>query len=424
MRTSKLFMVESRFMILKTLAVVLLVPSCASRQLESTVGNNIAIASAEFPTKLALASETKWTTGNNVTTLINGDEYYPPMLQAIEEARTSITFETFAYVDGPMTRKFTRALVNKAQEGIPVLMNLDQIGSRNIGKDNEALLRSSRVQFHIYHPINPFRLLRLNNRTHRKILVVDGKRAFTGGAGFAYAWEGNAHSPEHWRDTQYEITGPAVAQLQRAFAENWKELTGQALTGPIYYPSLFTSGKHVAQFVYDSPQTPSNPMAHAFLCAINSSRDSLILEQSYFVPNNTFKQALIAAARRGVKIAILMPSDKTDSPLCGYASQNSWKDLLKAGVRLYQYTPTMMHGKLLIADARLSIVGSGNLDDRSFYINDEVNLHVLSPSFAREQKAMFLRDLEQAREITIENLSEALDPLPLRLLSRLVAPQL
>ncbi len=410
--------------ILQTLAVLLLLSSCASRQLNPNIGALTATYSASFPTEFAQAAQAQWTTGNEITTLINGDAYYPAMLQAIEDARTSITFETFAYVDGPVTRKFTQALAKKAQEGIPVLMIVDDVGSRHAGKHNEALLRNAGVHYHTYHPLNPFRPFRYNNRTHRKILVTDGWQAFTGGAGFALAWEGNAHSPDHWRDTQYEITGPAVAQLQHAFAENWEELTGQALTGPTYFPTLSPTGPHLTQFVYDSPRTPSNPIAHTFLHGINSARESLFLEQSYFVPNKTFRKAIAAAAQRGVKVEILIPSDKIDSPFCRYASQNSWKGLLQAGIKLYQYTPTMMHGKLMIVDGRLSIVGSGNMDGRSFFINDEVNLHVLSPSFAQEQHAMFQQDLKQTEEITLTNLSETLAPLPHRILARLIAPQL
>lgn len=417
-------MIGCRLVILVPLSVALLVSSCATRQLEPNVGLQKVVASATFTTEFAQSIGAKWTSGNEVITLINGDGYYPPMLQAIADAQTSITFETFAYVEGPMTRRFTQALADKAREGIPVLMIVDDVGSRYIGKYDEALLRSAGVQFHAYHPLNPVRLRRSNNRTHRKILVVDGKQAFTGGAGFAYAWEGNAQSPVHWRDTQYEVTGPAVAQLQEAFAENWRELTGQVLAGPVYFPPLTATGPHVAQFVFDSPQTPSNPIAHAILHGINSARESLVLEQAYFIPNATMRRALVAAAQRGVEVEILMPSDQIDSPFCRYASQNSWRELLEAGIRLYQYTPTMMHGKLLISDGRLCIVGSGNLDDRSFYINDEVNLHVLSPSFAREQKAMYLRDLEHAEEITLENLSEFLAPLPYRILARFLAPQL
>jgi len=409
---------------LQVLAISLSLSSCASRQLAPSTGADTAISSPQFPAAFAQAGQTEWIAGNEITTLENGDAYYPPMLKAIESARTSITFETFAYVDGPITRTFTQALAKKAREGIPVLMIVDDVGSRYIGKHNEALLRKAGVYYHTYHPLGPLRLIRYNNRTHRKILVVDGKEGFTGGAGFALAWEGNAHSPEHWRDTQYGITGPAVAQLQQAFAENWEELTGQTLAGPTYFPALEATGPHLAQFVYDSPRTPSNPIAHTFLHGINSARESLVFEQSYFVPNKTFRQAIIAAAQRGVKVTMLVPSDKIDSPFCRYASQNSWKDLLTAGVRLYQYTPTMMHGKLMIADGQLSVIGSGNMDDRSFYINDEVNLHVLSPSFAKEQLRMFHRDLAQAEEITLTNLKSVLAPLPHRILARLIAPQL
>lgn len=404
--------------------LLLLLSACASRRLDPQVGVTIGVRDPGFERAFARVSETEWTEGNEVLTLINGDGYYPPMLEAIESAQTSITFETFAYVDGPITRAFTEAMARKAREGIPVLMIVDQVGSRHIGEGNESLLRSSGVRYFPYHPLNPLRPLRTNNRTHRKILVVDGKRGFTGGAGFALAWEGDAHSEHHWRDTQYEVNGPAVAQLQRAFVENWEELTGEALEGSAFFPALGVAGAHRAQFVYDSPSTPSNPIAHTFLHAINSARESLVLEQSYFIPNRKFKSALIAAAERGVKVDLLVPSERIDSIFTRYASQNSWRALLEAGVRIFQYRTTMMHGKLLIADGVLSIVGSGNMDDRSFYINDEVNLHVLSERFAEEQKAMFLEDLKRCQEVTLENLDEILEPWIWRFLAWFGAPQL
>ncbi len=405
-------------------AAALLVSSCASRSLDPGVGVGAEVASASFPACFAETANTNWIAGNEITTLINGDAFLTRMLEAVESAQVSITFETFAYVDGPMTRKFTEALARKAEAGIPVLMIVDAIGSQDIGKHNVERLRAAGVSYHAYRPFNPFRLAWSNNRTHRKILVVDGRLGFTGGAGFAYAWEGNAHTEDHWRDTQYEILGPVVAQLQQAFGENWRELTGQSLATPTYFPKLEKAGPYQAQFVMDSPRTRSNPIAHTVLHGINAARHSLILEQSYFVPSRTFRRAMIKAAQRGVRVELLVPSEKIDSPFCRYASQNYWEELIEAGVQLYQYTPTMMHGKLLIVDNRLSIIGSGNMDARSFFINDEVNLHVLSSRFAQEQEAMFRRDLQRAQRVTLDNLSEVLAPLPHRMLARFVAPQL
>lgn len=332
------------------------------------------------------------------------------MIEAIRRARKTITFETFAFVEAPVTREVTQALAERAREGVAVHMILDKTGSRKAGKPNVKKLRDAGVELHFFHPVNPLTPKRSNNRTHRKILVVDGKIAFTGGAGFAHAWSGNAHSPKHWRDTQYEIKGPAVAPIQKSFTENWLELTGVQLKGPSYFPSLDRAGPYSVQVVSDGPHDKSHPIAHSYLAAVNGARHSLMMEQSYFIPTTPFRKALLRAAKRGVDIQVLVPNKLIDSKPARRASQNHWRVLLENGIRIFEYEPTMMHAKLLVADERLSIIGSSNFDERSFFINDEINLHVDSPSFAREQLRMMEKDLVNAREITLENLSDVLEP--------------
>ncbi|MGJ8697895.1 MAG: phospholipase D-like domain-containing protein [Verrucomicrobiaceae bacterium] len=394
--------------------------SCIHRTLEPAAGLN---APAPAP---AIAQKTgiPWTSGNHIRTLINGDQFYPPMLEAIRSAEKTITFETFAYVPGFVANDFTTALANKAKDGVNVHLILDAIGSAKLGSEHLTPLRQCGVQVHLYHPYHVLNPWRSNFRTHRKILVVDGHTAFTGGAGFADSWLGHAQSPKHWRDTQYRIEGPAVAQLQHTFNDNWKKLTGQTLTGSHYFPPLTKKGPYRAQFVPDSPRDPSHPLAHSVLIAINAAQKSLALQQSYFIPNPTFRRALVAAANRGVRIDIIVPGKLIDSRPSRYASQNHWAELLRAGIRLHQYETSMMHGKLLVADSRFTIVGSGNLDDRSFFINDEVNLHVDSPAFAREQLKMFRHDLSRCTQITLQNLPSHLEPALKRFASGLLAPQL
>lgn len=346
------------------------------------------------------------------------------MLAAVKSARKSITFETFAFVDAPVTRRFSRALAEKAKAGIPVKMILDDVGSAKAGEGNVRLMREAGVELHFFHPINILRPQISNNRTHRKILVVDGKLAYTGGAGFAFAWSGDAHNEKHWRDTQYEIKGPAVSSFQKAFRENWFELTGENLKGTSYFPRLKPAGSMPVQVVHDSPWDKEHPIAHSVLAAINGSRKSLLLQQSYFVPNREFREALLKAASRGVKIEVMVPNHLVDSKPTRYASQNHWAGLLKGGIRIFQYETTMMHSKLLVADDRISIVGSGNLDDRSFFINDEINLHVDSKSFAREQTRMFRKDLSKCREITSLTLSKVLEPGYKRFFARFIESHL
>ncbi len=398
--------------------------SCFSSHLDPAVGLSTPVASRDFPKELAKASRSSWIAGNNVRTLPNGDAFFPPMLAAVKSAKRSITFETFAFVDAQITLDFAEALAERARAGVPVKMILDKVGSAKAGKRNIALMREAGVELHFYHPINLLRPRYTNNRTHRKILVVDGKIAFTGGAGFACAWTGNADTSQNWRDTQYEIKGPAVARFQEAFQENWYELAGEKLEGSSYFPPLSRAGSTSVQVIYDGPWDQNHPIAHGVLATINGARESLVLQQSYFIPNHDFRAALLQAAARGVKVEILVPNQLIDSKPTRWASQNYWKMLLKAGILLYQYEPTMLHSKLLVADGRISIVGSGNLDDRTFFINDEINLHVDSREFAREQVAMFRRDLKAAREITPENLKSVLEPGYKRFFGRLVQSQL
>jgi len=386
-----------------------LLTGCFHRSVDGTIGNKVAVGSAGFAKEFSDASGVSWYEGNEIKTLINGNAFFPPMLEAVRGAKKSITFETFAFIECPLTREFSEALAEKAREGVAVHIILDGIGSRDVGKFNVGLMRNAGADVKIYHPIHHCWPNTLSNRTHRKILVVDGRIGFTGGAGFAQAWTGDAQNSSFWRDTQYEVRGPAVRQLQEAFCENWRETTGNELRDDRYFPRLSPQGNIRAQFVFDSPRNRNHPLAHSVLMAINSSRESLALAQSYFVPTKPLRDALLRAAARGVRVEILVPNKDIDSKPSRYASQNHWADLLRGGIRIFQYEATMMHGKLLVADGRLSIVGSGNLDDRSFFINDEVNLHVDSVVFAREQSRMFRDDLKQSREITLQNLHEVLE---------------
>ena len=357
-------------------------------------------------------------------TLPNGDSFFAAMLREVCGAQKSITLETFAFVRAPVTRRFSRSLAERARAGVEVKLILDAVGSRRAGEENLRVMREAGVEVRLFHPMNVLRPWHSNNRTHRKILVVDGKVAFTGGAGFAQAWEGDARTRKEWRDTQYEIRGPAVAGFQKAFLENWRELTGQDLRGPSYFPPLASAGNLKVQVVADDPWGGENPIANGYVAAINGARKSLVLQQSYFVPNRELRNLLLKAAGRGVAVEVMVPDEEVDSKPTRQASQNHWKEFLEAGVKIYQYERSMMHGKLLVADGRFSIVGSANLDDRSLFINDEINVHVDSTIFSREQLLMFERDKRHCREITMTNLHSVLEPWYLRFFSGLIESQL
>lgn len=365
-----------------------------------------------------------WSEGNEVETLVNGAEYFPAMLEAVRSAKKTITFETFVAVDAVVTYDLVMALSERAEKGVKVHFVIDGIGSRKIDERYLAKLRHSGVEVEIYRPFNYFRPLHGNNRDHRKILVVDGKVAFTGGAGYADCWDGDVEKEWRWRDTMYCLRGPVVADLQHAFNDNWKELTGVELSGDGYFPPLSKVGKMRAQAVLGAPQERGDTLGASYLLAIDSAKESLLIEHAYFLPNKELRKALLRARARGVEVDIILPNDKIDTPVVRLTSRSHWPELLAAGVRIYEYGPCMLHGKLIVVDDALSIIGSGNFDDRTFFINDELNVNVLSESFAAVQRAVFERDLKQSQQMTMEDTGYSWAERPKLWAGKLIEPQL
>jgi len=254
------------------------------------------------------------------------------------------------------------------------------------------------VRFHQPHWAN---LDKLNNRTHRKLLVIDGRLGYTGGVGIADHWRGDARNPEEWRDTHYIVEGPVVAQMQAVFLDNWMRATGHVLHGEKYFPALKPAGDSAAQLFSSSPSGGSESMQLMYLLAITAARRSIDLANSYFVPDEMALNALVAAAQRGVKVRIIVPGKHIDSDTVRRASRGQWGTLLRAGVEIAEFEPTMFHVKGLVVDELIASVGSTNFDVRSFRLNDEANLNVLDRAFAREQAAVFDADWARARRITL-----------------------
>jgi cardiolipin synthase len=271
-----------------------------------------------------------------------------------------------------------------------------------------ALLRDAGVRIVRYHPLRWYNLdfystaRKLNNRTHRKLLIVDGQTGFTGGVGIADEWLGNADAKDHWRDTHYKIEGPAVAQLQAAFADNWMEATGQVLLGETYFPALEKAGDQAAQVFKSSPDAGSESMELMYLLSLNAARQNIRIESAYFVPNGQTIDALVQARRRGVAVQIIVPGKEIDMKSVRKASRARWGDLLRAGVEIHEFQPTMIHCKLMVIDGGLVSIGSANFDNLSFRLNDEANLNVMDEQFAREQIKVFADDLSRSRRITLE----------------------
>lgn len=340
--------------------------------------------------------------GNRITTLLNGDEIFPAMFDAVHEAQHTVTFENYVYWSGHIGMDFAKALAHAAQRGVAVHVVQDWLGSLNMDRQAIRLMRESDIKMQRYHQPHWMQLGRLNHRTHRKLMIVDGRVGFTGGVGIADEWRGDAQDATQIRDNHYRIEGPVVAQLQAVFFDNWIKSDPNAYLSEKYFPRLEEVGSAVAQACGGSPDGGVESPQLMYLMSIAAAQRSVRLGMAYFVPDNLSVKTLVAAAERGAKVQILVPGEHIDVWLVRRASRGRWGPLLRAGVEIYEYQPTMYHCKLLVVDEQWASIGSTNFDDRSFRLNDEANLNVLDEAFAREQAAMFDADLKRARRITLE----------------------
>ena len=355
--------------------------------------------------------------GNRAQELLNGDQIFPAMLAAIRGAQSSITFETYIYWSGDIGREFAEALAERAKAGVKVHVLLDWLGSAKIEESFLQQMRAAGVEIEKFHKPNWYNLSRLNNRTHRKLLVLDGKTGFTGGVGIAPKWTGNGQDADHWRDSHFRIEGPVVAQMQAVFMENWLKVSGQVMHGEAYFPALQRLGDTDAQVFSSSPSGGSESMQLMYQLSITAAKDAIDLSSAYFVPDELTSKAMTDALARGVKIRIITPGEIIDTDVVRSASRGSWGPLLKAGAKIYEYQPTMYHCKVMIIDKLLVSVGSTNFDNRSFRLNDEANLNVYDTTFAEKQTAIFEDDLKLSREVTYETWANR--PLKEKLMERL-----
>ena len=389
---------------LVTLLVVVLSMNFATpeKKIERRIVHSYAAEDPQFMREMGVMLGPAIVGGNHVTALQNGDQIFPAMLEAIRGAQRTITFETYIYWSGSIGEEFVEALTQRARAGVKVHVLLDWVGSAKMESKLIDQMREAGVEVERFHEPRWNTLGRLNNRTHRKLLIADGRIGFTGGVGIADHWRGDARNPDEWRDTHYRVEGPVVAQMQSVFMDNWIRATGKVLHGESYFPALRGAGDHAAQMFSSSPSGGSESMHLMYLMAITAARKSIDLANSYFVPDEIALQALADAARRGVKVRVLTPSGHIDTETVRRASRAQWGPLLEAGVEIAEYQPTMFHVKGLVVDELLASVGSTNFDNRSFRLNDEANLNVLSRDFAREQRIVFERDWAQGRRITLE----------------------
>jgi cardiolipin synthase len=343
------------------------------------------------------------TAGNRLELLENGDAIFPAMLAAISSARKTVNFEAYIFWSGEVGSRFRDALAERAAHGVAVRVLLDAVGSsgRLLKASDVDAMRRAGCHVEFFHSTMPWMLWVVNHRNHRRVLVVDGTIGFTGGVGFADEWRGDADSRGHWRDTQVRVEGPAVRGLQRAFQENWSEVTGEPLVGEEFFPALPQVGSTSVAVVPSSPLAAMSGAGRVYAISLAAARKEIWIANSYFLPDETTRGLLIAAVKRGVDVRVMIPSDRqSDVPATKAAGRSSFGPLLEGGVKFFEYQPTMFHLKTMVVDGIFSTVGTANFDDRSFHLNDEINLFVYDAAFAGLMKERFLRDELRCRPYT------------------------
>lgn len=360
------------------------------------------VAAPEFLDSLVGVTGAPLLEGNRVELLNNGDEFYPAMMEAIQQAQHSVTVEAYIYWAGEVGMAFAKALADCAQRGLEVKILLDAVGSATIGDEILQVLEAGGCQLAWYNPVRWYAVGRFNHRTHRKSLIVDGRVGFTGGAGIADHWRGRAQGPEHWRDMQVRIEGPGVIPLQTGFAQNWLQATGELISGAPFFPEPEPAGTVAVQTLLSSPATGMSNARALYYFSIVCARHSLLIANPYFVPDQAAVDTLVEACRRGVEVKVMIAGRHIDNWLARRNSVRLLGDLLRAGIEVYEYDRTMMHHKVMIVDDRWATIGTTNFDSRSFAFNEESNVSFTDAALVRELEQTFRVDLAACSRLTLE----------------------
>jgi cardiolipin synthase len=341
--------------------------------------------------------------GNAVKLLQNGDEIFPALLEAIHSAKASVNFEAYLFSSDEIGNRFRDALCERAQAGVRVRVLLDGVGSgTNFSNAEEDTFRRAGCTFAYYHPTRSWRVDKMDRRTHRRILVVDGKVGFTGSVGFAKQWAGHAESPEHWRDVHVRLEGPIVSKLQGAFQQHWVRATGETISGAGEFPTLPPAGRLRTQLIASHSFSVS-PTSLVQAVAFASAEKTIFITNSYCAPSANQVALLTKAAARGVDVRILVPGPHNDQPMTKSAGRRAYGKLLEGGVKIFDYEPTMIHAKTIVVDGLFSMLGSSNFDSRSAQINEELDITVYDEGFGAEMDAVFKKDLQSSKPYTLED---------------------
>ena len=374
------------------------------KEIAKVIRTDYSVTDPQFRQSMSYLLGAPLVPGNKITTLTNGNQIFPPMLSAISNAQKSVTLEMYIWSRGELSDQFVNSLSERASNGVQVHVMVDGLGSAKLPKKSITKMQNAGVHFTKYSYPHWWRFIRrLNHRTHRKIMVVDGKVGFAGGACIHDNWLGNAEGKPFWRDNHYQIEGPVVPQMQAVFMDNWVRMRSRVLQGEEYFPAVKPAGDLLVQFFQSGPHQGTENARLNYMMSIAAARKSIRLAHSYFVPDDLIMQELLEARKRGVKIEVIVPGP-IDAGVVKAASRPKWTELMEAGVEFYEYQPTLYHCKLLIVDDAWVSAGSCNFDDRSLRINDEANFNVLDPKFAAEQVKVFEGDKSNSRRIYAHDL--------------------
>ena len=337
--------------------------------------------------------------GNQVQLLENGDQFFPLLLRDIAGAKQSVHVESYIWWKGAICDQLARTLAAKAKEGVEVRLLIDASGGHKMDKELAKLMTDSGVKLVRFHPPTFANLGRLNNRDHRKEMIIDGRIGYIGGYGFAEEWTGHGQDKDHWRDAGLRVEGPIVNRMQGAFSENWIEETGEIMAGEKYFPHLSAAGSIPAHLAYTSPTGGVSSVQVLYYLAIKAARREIIIQNPYLLPDDDALDALGEAVKRGVEVKIMVPATtSTDSPIVQHASHHRYGLLLQKGIRIWEYKKTLLHQKVIIVDGIWSCVGSTNFDRRALQLNDEVSMGVLDAGLASQLKSVFADDLKFCQE--------------------------
>jgi cardiolipin synthase len=383
-------------------AVIAYLAATEERAPERGLETDFPVRSHEFCQTLVGATGAHFVKNNKIEVLNNGDEFYPAMLADVRNAKRTITMEAYIYWKGDIGMQFAQALAARRHAGVEVKLLLDAVGSSTIGKEILEVLKGSGCELAWFNPVFQTTFGKFNHRNHRKSLIIDGRVAYTGGAGIADHWRGCAQDPDHWRDIQVRVEGPAATVLQTGFTHNWLITTGELISGPRFFPPSDSAGTLAVQTILSSPDDGASAARILFYLGIACAHEKIYISNPYFVPDDGAVKVLTDAAARGVDVKVLVAGEHNDVKTSRYASVRLYGKVLKAGVKIYEYVPTMLHQKTMVVDGIWATIGTTNFDNRSFALNEESNISIYDRRLARELEKVFAEDLKVSRRVTLE----------------------